>query len=70
MLNKGPNIVTAVRVLDDILRRMAGHQRKKRQVLRPLQLARMFGSQQKLRSETQVLDSIDAGNTPIKEADS
>lgn len=45
MLNKGPHIVTAVRVLDDILRRMAGHQSKKRQVLRPLQLARMFGSE-------------------------
>lgn len=42
MLNKGRHIVTAVRVLDDILRRMAGHQSKKRQVLRPLQLARTF----------------------------
>ncbi len=45
MLNKGPHIVIAVRVLDDILRRMAGHQSKKRQVLRPLQLARLFGSE-------------------------
>jgi len=45
MLNKGPHIVTAVKVLDDIRRTMAGHQGKKRQVLRPLQLARMFGKE-------------------------
>lgn len=42
MLNKGPNIIAAVRVLDDILRRMAGHQSKKSSMLRPLQLARVF----------------------------
>jgi len=42
MLNKGPHIVAAVRVLDDILRRMPGHQSKKRSLLRPLQLARSF----------------------------
>jgi len=38
MLNKGPHIVTAVRVLDDILRRMQSHQSKKRAMLRGLRL--------------------------------
>ena len=36
MLNKGPRIVEAVGVLDDILRRMTDHQRKKFSLLRPL----------------------------------
>ena len=36
MLNKGPHIDTAIVVLDDILRRMSGHQRKKTALLRPL----------------------------------
>jgi pyruvate kinase len=36
MLNKGPFIVDAIRTLDDILRRMAGHQNKKRPLLRAL----------------------------------
>ena len=36
MLNKGPHIDTAIVVLDDILRRMSGHQRKKTPLLRPL----------------------------------
>jgi len=39
MLNKGPHVVTAVRVLDDILRRMQAHQTKKRAMLRELRLA-------------------------------
>jgi len=39
MLNKGPHVVTAVRVLDDILRRMQAHQAKKRAMLRELHLA-------------------------------
>ena len=39
MLNKGPYIVEAVRTLDDILRRMQGHQHKKRPMLRRLRLA-------------------------------
>jgi pyruvate kinase len=43
MLNKGPHIVKAVQVLDDILRRMQAHQSKKRSMLRPLQVAREFG---------------------------
>ncbi len=36
MLNKGPHLDTAIVVLDDILRRMSGHQRKKTALLRPL----------------------------------
>jgi len=36
MLNKGPHIDAAIGVLDDILRRMSGHQRKKTALLRPL----------------------------------
>lgn len=36
MLNKGPHIDMAIEVLDDILRRMSGHQRKKASLLRPL----------------------------------
>jgi len=42
MLNKGPYIVTAVRTLDDILRRMQAHQEKKRSMLRKLHLADAF----------------------------
>ena len=38
MLNKGPYISEAVRVLDDILRRMEKHQNKKRSMLRQLRL--------------------------------
>jgi pyruvate kinase len=36
MLNKGPFVALAIATLDDILRRMAGHQRKKAALLRPL----------------------------------
>ncbi|MBK6636975.1 MAG: pyruvate kinase [Rhodocyclaceae bacterium] len=36
MLNKGPHITEAMRTLDDILRRMQSHQRKKRSLLRAL----------------------------------
>lgn len=43
MLNKGPFVLDAVRVLDDILHRMSGHQNKKRSMLRPLSIARGFG---------------------------
>jgi pyruvate kinase len=42
MLNKGPHLVTAVRVLDDILRRMEAHQSKKSARLRPLRLSAMM----------------------------
>jgi pyruvate kinase len=37
MLNKGPFISDAIKTLDNILRRMAGHQDKKRTLLRALQ---------------------------------
>ena len=40
MLNKGPQILRAVRVLDDILRRMRAHQDKKRSMLRALSIAK------------------------------
>ena len=36
MLNKGPHILDAIRILDNILRRMQEHQRKKRTLLRRL----------------------------------
>jgi pyruvate kinase len=42
MLNKGPYIVTTVKILDDILRRMQCHQEKKRSMLRKLHLADAF----------------------------
>ena len=42
MLNKGPYILQAVQVLDDILRRMHGHQAKKRSMLRELRLVSSF----------------------------
>ena len=42
MLNKGPYIGDAVRVLDDILQRMENHQSKKRSSLRHLRLADRF----------------------------
>jgi len=42
MLNKGPHIAEAVRVLDDILKRMEAHQSKKSSMLRALRLAADF----------------------------
>ena len=39
MLNKGPYIIQAVRMLDDILKRMQTHQFKKQSMLRELRLA-------------------------------
>ncbi len=39
MLNKGPHVLEAMQVLDDILRRMQDHQAKKRAMLRHLRLA-------------------------------
>jgi pyruvate kinase len=42
MLNKGPHILQALRVLGDILHRMQGHQNKKRSMLRQLKLADRF----------------------------
>ncbi len=42
MLNKGPFVARAVRMLDDILRRMSTHQDKKRSMLRELKVASAF----------------------------
>jgi pyruvate kinase len=45
MLNKGPHILRAVQMLDDILQRMEAHQVKKQSMMRELSLARNFMSQ-------------------------
>jgi pyruvate kinase len=42
MLNKGPHVMEAMRVLDDILKRMDSHQTKKSAMLRALHLAMDF----------------------------
>jgi pyruvate kinase len=42
MLNKGEYLVEAVQALDDILKRMGGHQSKKRSMLRRLKIAEHF----------------------------
>jgi pyruvate kinase len=44
MLNKGPHVVEAVAVLDDILRRMQSHQSKKTSRLRPLHVSEIRGT--------------------------
>jgi len=44
MLNKGPYIVDAVHILDDILMRMRAHQHKKSSMLRELRLAHRLGA--------------------------
>lgn len=41
MLNKGPHVVEAVRFLDDVLRRMQHHQKKKRAMLRKLAISEL-----------------------------
>jgi pyruvate kinase len=45
MLNKGPHVVRAVRVLDGILQRMQAHQTKKQSMLRELRLAHALSSE-------------------------
>ena len=47
MLNKGPHILEAVRVLDDILRRMEAHQPKKSPRLRKLRVLASSGRRQR-----------------------
>ncbi len=44
MLNKGPHVVDAMRMLDDILRRMQSHQSKKRPLMRALRSWGMPGA--------------------------
>jgi len=48
MLNKGTHIMEAVQMLDDILKRMQGHQNKKRSMMRELHLASTFRDQDPL----------------------
>lgn len=45
MLNKGPYSLQAVQMLDDILKRMQGHQNKKRSMMRKLEVASTFRDQ-------------------------
>jgi pyruvate kinase len=52
MLNKGPYVMEAVHVLDDILRRMHGHQAKKRSMLRELHLVSRFRHAVRAQSQT------------------
>lgn len=52
MLNKGSYVIEAVRALNDILRRMQSHQRKKRPMLRPLKLADHFAADEPSRNES------------------
>jgi pyruvate kinase len=42
MLNKGPYLVEAVEMLDDILQRMQGHHRKRHSLMRKLRMASEF----------------------------
>ena len=56
MLNKGPYILQAVRVLDDILQRMEKHQSKKRSMLRHLRLADNLSVQQESRGARHVAE--------------
>ena len=44
MLNKGPHIIKAVKMLDDILQRMQGHHYKKSSLLRELKVASAYES--------------------------
>jgi pyruvate kinase len=63
MLNKGPFILDALKLLDDILRRMAGHQVKKRSMLRPLSVARTFGRPTPPESSPSERDRLSASDT-------
>ncbi|AMK75567.1 MULTISPECIES: pyruvate kinase [Methylomonas] len=58
MINKGPHVLSAVRVLDDILRRMQQHQAKKRAMLRELRLAHTLTIQQPVIDECTLTDII------------
>ena len=60
MLNKGPYVVEAVKALDDIIRRMHGHQAKKRSMLRELHLVAGFR-----RARQQVIPHAVAADEPV-----
>ena len=62
MLNKGPYVVSAVRVLDDILRRMHAHQAKKRSMLRELHLAHMLPAEPEAAAADRVGHSVSSRN--------
>jgi pyruvate kinase len=65
MLNKGPHLVHAVQVLDDILSRMEAHQSKKSARLRRLHLSEM-SAPQFLRSQSQgAVIAADAGGPEL-----
>ena len=51
MLNKGPHIIEAVEMLDDILQRMQKHRRKKHYLLRKLRLASGFNKAKNKRTK-------------------
>jgi pyruvate kinase len=61
MLNKGSHVVSAVRVLDDILRRMQTHQAKKRSLLRELHLARGLSGEQVQPSQVKCMSPAPGG---------
>jgi pyruvate kinase len=67
MLNKGPHVVDAIRVLDGILRRMQGHQSKKTPRLRPLRSWGNYGAA-RLDRRVQPLDGWDPLRCPGAEA--
>ncbi|HMM47315.1 MAG TPA: pyruvate kinase [Thiobacillaceae bacterium] len=56
MLNKGPYVLSAVRALDDILRRMRAHQAKKRSMLRALRLAQASPIESEMAAAGQTLE--------------
>ncbi len=56
MLNKGPHILKALHVLDDILTRMRDHQAKKRPLLRRLRVAdNIWPTNQKMATRTPIM---------------
>ena len=63
MLNKGPHLIQAVQVLDDILVRMGAHQRKKSARLRRLHLSEL-----PLLGETSSIASGDAPDPEVAHA--
>ena len=64
MLNKGPHVVAAVRALDNILRRMQGHQVKKSARLRHLNVAERFFRREGLRADGKDTD-LAGGGDPV-----
>jgi pyruvate kinase len=63
MLNKGPHILDAIRILDNILRRMQEHQRKKRTLLRRLSF---WGSPKRHLKNLQSLPGVHPLGSPLQ----